>query len=723
MLHAGTAFAFDDAALVGEVAPVSASDPAPVRHPLTTGAAKAARWAHADRSAEAWLADIDVFDSDEGSGVEVAIGEPYMGAVDSARDPAREPVVTFTADDAVSGWLAGAAWPPASMRLDVSFDTRADSTVSVAHQQRLALADGLATTEADLYAIRRAVVAQREREGSARMAGALAEVEASGGVVLLASGALGWARVEVGMEGLDALARHPDVLRLEAVVEATEDSWDAGYAFTVQGDVDGNELQELLQAIPYYDRGFFGNPGDFVGYMDTVQPADNDHPALRDGAHNDRMLNCWGDGQGPACVWEDGDPGGDHPTRAIAVMAADLTLDQDPAVPALADQVTHSGVTRRSLVLNMSRDDSRAADLKSFFGVHVVGRSSGVPNDPDSFGATEVSRRHNALFEMGALTIAAAGNDGATYDPSIPNLCTMGAPATAIGVLAVGAYEVGWGNESVLSKSSWGGTGVVGEEGNGLTIVGVLAPTNILHRATPGGAYNTGPFPGTSAAAPAAAGAAALFRQWYRTSIGAAVDDPGQLTALLLLLGDKLVDFGSFPQVPRQFAQEGFDPRYGAGRLRLRACDTDGGDDPGGYRFGSVCVDHGETKTLSLRSGAALQPGVEYIKFVTWIYDHDHDDTPGAGHDHYDVRLRRHVNGAWVTASLDTRDDNRHRVFSATDVGGYAWQLQISGRDVTSDGEGCGANSNRVYYAGVWEDNSRDDDFMLQTFVRPEPIP
>ena len=27
----------------------------------------------------------------------------------------------------------------------------------------------------------------------------------------------------------------------------------------------------------------------------------------------------------------------------------------------------------------------------------------------------------------------------------------------------------------------------------------------------------------------------------------------------------------------------------------------------------------------------------------------------------------------------------------------------------------------RVYYAGVWEENDRDDDPTLSTFVRPEP--
>ena len=69
----------------------------------------------------------------------------------------------------------------------------------------------------------------------------------------------------------------------------------------------------------------------------------------------------------------------------------------------------------------------------------------------------------------------------------------------------------------------------------------------------------------------------------------------------------------------------------------------------------------------------------------------------------------------------DASSDNRHRVFVDENVGGRQWRLEISGQNITSNGEGCGDVSNRVYYAGVWEENDRDDDTTLSTFVRPEP--
>jgi hypothetical protein len=49
---------------------------------------------------------------------------------------------------------------------------------------------------------------------------------------------------------------------------------------------------------------------------------------------------------------------------------------------------------------------------------------------------------------------------------------------------------------------------------------------------------------------------------------------------------------------------------------------------------------------------------------------------------------------------------------------GELWSAPVN---VTSDDEGCGDNSNRVYYAAVHEENARDDDPNLTTYVRPEP--
>lgn len=46
--------------------------------------------------------------------------------------------------------------------------------------------------------------------------------------------------------------------------------------------------------------------------------------------------------------------------------------------------------------------------------------------------------------------------------------------------------------------------------------------------------------------------------------------------------------------------------------------------------------------------------------------------------------------------------------------------MQITGRDVTSDSEGCGTDSTRVYTAWMYEDQDRDTGTDLDDLIRPE---
>lgn len=82
--------------------------------------------------------------------------------------------------------------------------------------------------------------------------------------------------------------------------------------------------------------------------------------------------------------------------------------------------------------------------------------------------------------------------------------------------------------------------------------------------------------------------------------------------------------------------------------------------------------------------------------------------------------MRHDLGGA---AWRSVADDNRQRVYIDGGVGG-TWRAQVFGRDVqtnTSPGqEGCSADENRVYWAVRGEDNARNDDAELSTYVRPE---
>jgi hypothetical protein len=232
-------------------------------------------------------------------------------------------------------------------------------------------------------------------------------------------------------------------------------------------------------------------------------------------------------------------------------------------------------------------------------------------------------------------------------------------------------------------------------------------------------------------------GAAAIFRDWYITRYGTAIDDPGLLYTNLLLMGDGLTEATFDPPFPwgngnglqETYSYDGFDGLLGAGRMRLRAFDNAGLDNPWGYRTGSGCLGQLASHTLSINGGAPLPAGVDYIKATTWWYDRDHDDVQGLGHkgnDQYRLELERwdSSSSSWDVVATDDSADNKQRVFFTGDglsSGGDIFQLRITGMVVDSGLEGCGTNANRVYYALMYEDNARNDGNALDVYVRPHP--
>jgi hypothetical protein len=174
----------------------------------------------------------------------------------------------------------------------------------------------------------------------------------------------------------------------------------------------------------------------------------------------------------------------------------------------------------------------------------------------------------------------------------------------------------------------------------------------------------------------------------------------------------------------------GFSNLLGAGRLRLRHYGNNGINRPGGYRTGSGCLGEPDSHILPINNGAALPAGVDYIKVVTWWYDHDHDEAPDPGnpalgsHDWYELSIQRFNSStaAWETVVNDDSHDNRQRVFFTGDgmaAGGDVFRVKIKGIKVEGSMEGCGIDRNRIYYAMIWEDNARDDGGDNSTFVRP----
>lgn len=212
----------------------------------------------------------------------------------------------------------------------------------------------------------------------------------------------------------------------------------------------------------------------------------------------------------------------------------------------------------------------------------------------------------------------------------------------------------------------------------------------------------------TSSSTPIATGAAALFREWYYTNVDTSIDDPGILYANLLLMGDRTQE-GTSTKLT-----EGYDPLWGAGKLRLRMFDEQGMDGPWAWGDGSVCVDDGANYYVPIAS-SALSGDVNVLRVVAWWYDRRHDDSATSTVDSVSMEVRRY--STWVVPPLpmsgtvvadDSGTDNKLRVHISNPPSGDYYRILFSGDDVTSDGEGCGTDSMRVYYAWFYEDSDRE---------------
>ncbi len=132
------------------------------------------------------------------------------------------------------------------------------------------------------------------------------------------------------------------------------------------------------------------------------------------------------------------------------------------------------------------------------------------------------------------LIVHAAGNDGANLDdpknPNYPNDQVNNGPEIADNVITVGALDPNYGSEMVASYSNYGAINV-----------DVFAPGTDIYSTIPNNKYEF--MPGTSMAAPAVAGVAALVRSQY-PSLSASrekkvIIESGLSTKAAVILGKK----------------------------------------------------------------------------------------------------------------------------------------------------------------------------------------
>lgn len=583
----------------------------------------------------------------------------------------------------------------------------------------------------DVELLREAWLAEREAVGEDALVGLADEIEACGGKVTWTLGGAMMLGASLPGSCIASLAKLPELAGLELDSEHVPEA-DAGHRMSIPGDtISGRELEDLLQSYPFYLDGYYGSAK--LGYAEGLGNRTwIHHPGFEDATGNVRVhpYDCL---TGVFCWASDYDPGDPHPTAAVSILAGDITRGQDPDWTLYTDRVDRSGVARTSHVY--AANFTIGWDMSTVWLDHGVRigaiAESDYLADPDCEGKDGYSVTTNALYEAGIAVIKSAGNASHTSSTD----CTVGAPASAIGVFAIAASNVdlsGGSVEEIYWRSARGGTST---QGRGRNIIGVTGPSDVqnvypnhawpqdgqgveYHYGTYWGGADPGPssMNATSAATPAVAGAAELFRQWYATERNSMINEPGLLYANLLLMGDRAS--GATTTVPQTSPTNiGYNNLWGAGQLRLRKYNAEGLDNPARYGSGKVCVGFTQMVDIDLTPSGPMDDDVDIIKAVAWWYDHRHDDLGGPDNDNLSMTLLR--DGLPVV--LDASPDNRLRVVDTAPVAGSSYTLRLTGSDVSSDVEGCGTNSTMVYYAYLWEDGDREtgEDPELW-WVRPE---
>ncbi len=590
--------------------------------------------------------------------------------------------------------------------------------VSVEHELRLAMLEGRIETRRDALLLRHDVIAAKSAAGQAAIESLLAWLEADGAEIVAWSGLTGTVRARLSTDRLADVVAHADVAGIDL---HQEDVGSAGYPSGSEVDgtqINGVELENLLQSTQYYDAGYFGNADGYIGLTEGSSPTGGDsvfrsHLGFDNLAGSDRFENCSSVSGSTCGANPDPDPGGSHATGVASVMVGDITRGQDSSISAFppSARIRRSGVARRAYGLGTSTHltNTPAVMTDASRDIHVMNHSAG--NAPvRCSGTSTFAQAWNGLFEDGVAVFMAAGNNGHSG-----GTCTLKDPGSALAVFTVGAYQIDSSNDEIIYTGQSRGRGVVPigiPYADGRTLLDIQGPT--VHEysyASSSGASD--PYPGainaTSGATPAVTGSAALFRDWFLDTWGTYIDAPGVLYANLLLMGDRSDESGGY-------LDTGFDELTGAGKLRLRMWDNL--DSPALWSTGDECVTDGTTSTVNL-GGIDLPSDVDMVKAVIWWYDHRHDS--GVGHDKVDLTLQVYnaTLGAWSTVRTSDTDDNKQRVYLSSPTT-TKYRLRLSGRDVTSDLEGCGTDGTRVYWAWVFEDQDRDTGTDLDDQVRPE---
>jgi hypothetical protein len=402
-----------------------------------------------------------------------------------------------------------------------------------------------------------------------------------------------------------------------------------------------------------------------------------------------------------------------HATTTTGLIAGSLYDGQDPNVLNYTDRLAKSGYARLARIYSYALGGYRlgsygnAVDEAIYSRIKIANVSWGMePSDfsqHDCNGDWDNDVATNHMFEIGILPITSSGNDGLVY-----GRCTVGVPGTALAAFTLGShadaipssfgslYDVRSGAISNFSPSSY-------PTANHRGLIDLTAPGCRLwgFSNASSSSYNNQMSCGTSFSTPTFTAAASVFHDFYRNRYSHWIQNPGTMFSTFLLMGDRQNSYNLK-------SKEGFDDRWGAGRLHMRRFTPQDMDSPWGYASQSICVRNGRTVTINLPENSLN--GASFMKVAAFWYDRRNDDNGKL--DDVDLYVQATTKtGAIFRRYSISNNDNREMVwFSTQEVDTkYPIQIKIVGHRVSAKKEGCGDNATKVWISRLHEDSKRDD--------------
>jgi len=510
----------------------------------------------------------------------------------------------------------------------------------------------------------------------------------------------------------------------------------------------GDEIREAQQVNQYLDVGFNGALGSgrsevsdiYVAVLD--QGFDVDHPAWKDWLYpnpDTRLVDAWcydsgswtsvvADCQAAYPHWQNPPNDEQHGTQMAGILLADLTQGQDPNYPGVGstDQLARTGFSTEASFsfieaqgVNFSDEVQKIAELN----VDIVNHS-GFYNDASlqCYTGPDFNTHVDNIYHDGVFWVNCAGNGHIAT-----NTCDVPPPATASGSFTVAATvknAVDLQNAEICSGSRRGEHPDID-----YTLVDLTAVGGRQGQSTPdyslanGSFYNDAGFCSTSQATASVAGAAANLKHHFLTIFDPVdVNEPGLIHASMLAMGDGQLE------IPIHAGETTpNDPRWGAGRMRMRLLTGPGMDAPWRWRYYIGVLGDGQVKYVNLNptAGGVNQPVPEEAEFFTaalWYHEPNLDHDAGEVPADIALRVQQSPSVGYTCSSYGPRSQ---RLTLGDDLNGAAWKVKLTGLNIPIGWDPHDdlyrEDKRKVFLAFYWEDGAWDDANGPNTPMRYEP--